>query len=214
MIQQTRTLASFILTGCLLASAAGSVAGAEPPQFPLIPVDEKALAERVKSLTVEAPEGATLVAFLDCGSQAETAKESPVGIKKLKGDAYLFAADDAEVPATQPTIFFDTDRVLFELSGIDRTGRYVVGLTWWDFDAGGRAQTVTVASDDKRHVRIAVPTIGLPNYMKSKKGPAQKQFRLPATFAKDGKMQLAIIQAAGPNAVISELWIWQVENSD
>lgn len=211
MIQPIRTLALFALMGSLLASAAGYVAGAEPPQFPLIPVDEKVLAERIKSLAEEAPEGAKLVAFLDCGSQVETTKESPVGIRKLKGDAYQFRADDVEVSATQPTIFFDSDRVLFELSGIDRTGRYVVGLTWWDFDAGGRAQTVMVASDDKRHVRIAVPTIGLPNYMKSKKGPAQKQFRLPATFAKDGKMQLAVIQAAGPNAVISELWIWQVE---
>lgn len=199
------------LATCFLASVAGSVVGAENPQFPLIPIDQKVLADRIKSLADEAPEDAKLVAYLDCGSQLETSAESPVAIKKLKGDAYKFRADEVKVPATQPTIFFDSDRVVFDLSGIDRTGHYVVGLTWWDFDAGGRAQMVMVASHDKRKVRIAVPTIGLPDYTKSQKGPAQKQFRLPATFANDGKMQLAVIQAAGPNAVISELWIWQVE---
>ena len=70
---------------------------------------------------------------------------------------------------------------------------------------------VLVASHNMRNVRIAVPTIGLPDYTKSKKLPAHKQFTLPATFAKDGKMQIAVIHAAGANAVISELWIWQLE---
>jgi hypothetical protein len=188
-----------------------ATAAEEAPQVPLAPVDEKAVAERVEALAKEAPKGAKLVAYLDCGSQVETAKDSPVGIKKLQGDAYQFRADEAKVPATQPTIFFHNERVIFELSGIDRAGRYLVGLTWWDFDASGRTQMVMAASHDKRNVRIAVPAIGLPNYTEAKKPPDQKQFTLPATFAQDGKMQLAIIQVAGANAVISELWLWQLE---
>ncbi len=206
-----RPLACAALAACLGILVVSPAIGADAPQSPLLPVDEKAIAERVKALARDAPEGAKLVAFLDCGTQAETAKDSPIGIKKLKGAAYQFRAGEAKVPATQPTVFFDSDRVVFELSGIDRTGRYLVGLTWWDFDAGGRAQTVIVASPDKRNVRIAIPTIGLPDYTKSKKLPAQKQFTLPATFAKDGRMQLAVIHAAGANAVISELWIWQLK---
>jgi hypothetical protein len=211
MFRATRTITYASLTVCLVVLVASPIAAAEGPLPPLVPVVQKAIAERVKTLTEEAPKGATLVAFLDCGSQAETAKDSPVGIKKVKGEPYRFPADGVEVLPTQPTVFFDADRVLFELNGIDRTGRYLVGLTWWDFDAGGRTQMVMVASHNKRNVRIAVPAIGLPDYMNSKKLPAQKQFTLPATFAKDGKMQLAVIQAAGPNAVISELWIWQLK---
>ena len=199
------------LTLLAVAAIAASVSAAETQQFPLLPANEKAIAERIKTLANDAPGGAKLVAYLDCGTQVETAKDFLVGIKKLKGNAYRFRADEVDVPATQPTIFFDSDRVVFELSNIDRTGRYVAGLTWWDFDASGRAQTVMVASADKRNVRIAVPTIGLPDFTKSKKLPAEKRFTLPATFAKDGKMQLAVIQAAGANAVISELWIWQLD---
>lgn len=210
MFRTLRTLACISLTVCLVTLASSPVTAADSPQFPLLPFNEKAVGERIQSLAKEAPEGAKLVAFLDCGAQLETAKDSPVGIKKLKGDAYKFQADEAKVPATQPTIFFGVDRVVFELSGIDRTGGYLVGLTWWDFDASGRAQMVMVASQGNRNVRIAVPTIGLPDFTKSKKLPAQKQFTLPATFAKDGKMQIAVVHAAGANAVISELWIWQL----
>jgi hypothetical protein len=206
----TRTLMCGSIAAFLVTLIVGPVAAAENRQSPLAPVDDKAIAERVKSLAKETPEGAKLVAFLDCGVQVETAKNSTVAIKKLKGDAYKFQADEAKVPATQPTVFFDNERVVFELSGIDRTGHYLVGLTWWDFDAGGRVQTVMVASPGNRNVRIAVPTIGLPDFTKSKKLPAQKQFTLPATFAKDGKVQIAVIQAAGANAVISELWVWQL----
>ena len=203
-----RAIAFIALASCFVTCATRAT---ENSKFPLLPVDQKAIAERIKTLNEDAPEGAKLVVYLDCGTQVESAVNSSVGIKKVKGDAYRFRADEVKVPAMQPTVFFDSDRVVFELSGIDRTGRYLVGLTWWDFDAGGRAQTVMVASHDKRSVRIAVPTIGLPDFTKSRKLPIQKQFMLPATFAKEGKLQMAILQAAGPNAVISEIWIWQLE---
>ncbi len=211
MSQATRALTYASLALCLVTLVTSPTIAAEAPHPKLSPDDEKAIAQRVETLIKEAPKGAKLVAYLDCGPQVETAKDSPVSIKKTQGEPYKFLAEDVEVPATQPTVFFDGDRVLFELSGIQRTGRYLVGLTWWDFDAGGRAQMVMAASHDKRNVRIAVSTIGLPDYEKSKKLPAQKQFTLPATFAKDGKMLIAVIHAAGANAVISELWIWQLE---
>ncbi|MHB8898436.1 MAG: hypothetical protein ACYC6Y_06790 [Thermoguttaceae bacterium] len=196
---------------CLLTVVAAAAARAtEAPRPPLLPVDEKAIAERMETLRQEAPKGARLAAYLDCGSQAATGEGSPLGLKLLRGEAYRFPVEQAEVPPAAPTIFFDAEGVVFEVSGVERTGRYVAGLTWWDYDAGGRSQTVLVGSADRRNMRIAIAAVGLPDFKVSKKLPAQKQFALPATFARDGKLEISVIQAAGPNAVVSELWVWQL----
>jgi len=186
-----------------------AVRAAEPEEMKLIPVSDEVIAARVKTLAAEAPKGAKLVAYLDCGSQQSTAKDSPMGIKLLKGEAYQFPPPEKEMPVTQPTVFFDGSRVEFLLSGIKRTGRYVVGLTWWDYDANGRAQLVAVTSPDGRSVRVPIPATGLPDYTVSGKPAEQKQFMLPATFAKDGNMKLFVQNITGGNAVISELWIWE-----
>ena len=54
------------------------------------------------------------------------------------------------------------------------------------------------------------PAIRLPNYRDAGQLPAERRFALPATFAQDGRMQLTIACVTGANAVISELWIWEM----
>jgi hypothetical protein len=183
----------------------------EKPKSQLLPDDPKAVAARVKALSESAPQGGKLAAYLNCGTQRQSAAGKDVTISWKSGQPYLFRSEAKDVPATQPTIFFDANRVAFELAGLDRARRYMVGLTWWDYDAGGRTQMVTVGSPDERTVRIGVPAIGLPNYTESGQLPGQRQFHLPVTFAREGRMSLVVQKVTGANTVISELWVWQIK---
>lgn len=199
-------LASLLLGLSRLASAAEE---AQKPE--LIPVDPAAIAAREKSLTETAPGGATLVAYLDCGTQLQSTTTKRVTVALLSGTAYRFQSEAAGVLPTQPTIFFDTSEVVFRISGLDRAHRYTVGLTWWDYDNGSRSQSVIVGSPDGRLVRLAVPAIRLPSYKDDGQPPAERRFSLPVAFARNGQMQLTVRRDTGANAVISEVWIWQLD---
>jgi hypothetical protein len=198
-----------------LAAAAGlgpvAVAGDDAPKIKLIPVDLEVIAAREKELAAAAPEGARLVAYLDCGCQEKSATTDRVTIAFQRGKPYRFGSEAKEVLPTQRTVFFDESQVAFQLSGLDRAGRYLAGLTWWDYDDGGRTQSVVIGSPDGRRVRLAVTAIRLPNYTSDGQPPAERRFSLPATFSQNGQMQLTIHHVTGANAVISELWIWELD---
>jgi len=213
MLQPTRMtrLLAAVLLGLWLAVCASLGAAAEDaPEPKLIPVDPKTISAREKSLADAAPEGAKLVAYLDCGAQRESTTSDAVKIALVQGKPYRFPSEAEGVLATQPVIFFHEQEVSFALSGLDRTKRYLAGLTWWDYDDGGRTQSVVVASPDRRRVRLAVTAIRLPNYTTDEQLPAEKRFQLPVTFARDGQMQLTVLHVTGANAVVSELWIWEM----
>jgi len=189
-----------------LRSTAAADAGAV---IEVLPANPAATVARQKSLVEKAPQGATLVAYLDCGAARESVGAGPVKIVCTSGKPYQFPSDAPGVPATQSTIFFDTGEVVFEIRGLDSSRRYQLGMTWWDYDNSGRTQSVVVGSPDGRLVRLAVPAIRLPDYKDSRLLPAERRFQLPVTFAQDGKLRLAVQQVAGANAVIGELWIYQ-----
>ena len=212
-MKRTSSVSTFLLIAGVALVGVVPVAGAaeDKPEVKLLPDDEKAVAARVKALAESAPNNAKLAAYLNCGTQRRSVAGKDVTISWKSGTPYLFPSQAKDVPDTQPTIFFDANQVTFELAGLDRSRRYVVGLTWWDYDAGGRTQMVAVGSPDGRLVRMAVPAIGLPNYTVAGQLPAQRQFNLPVTFAREARMSLVVQRVTGANVVISELWIWQLE---
>lgn len=203
-----------ILMGLLAAGAfgwAGPAGGAEGPQaVELVPGNPAAVVARQQALSENAPKGATLAAYLDCGCQRESAGAGPVKIVCVSAKPYRFPIEGADVPATQATVFFDAEQVVFEIQGLDRTRNYLAGMTWWDYDNGNRTQSVLVGSPDQRLVRLAVPAIRLPDYKDSRLLPAERRFQLPVTFSQDGKLRLVVQRVDGVNAVISELWVWQM----
>jgi hypothetical protein len=204
-------VAAFLLA-CGQMGIAGYVVAGEAPERPkLVPVDPKVIAAREKALAEQAPEGAKLAGYLDCGSQWESSTDGAVKIALAQGKPYRFQSEAKGVEPTQPSVFFHEREVAFTLSGIDRAKRYRVSLVWWDYDNGSRTHAVLVGSPDLRRVRLAVPAIRLPNYTTDEQPPAQKQFSLPATFARQGAMRLAVRNVTGSNAVVSELWIWQMD---
>jgi hypothetical protein len=190
---------------------ASLAAGAEGPQaVELVSENPAAIAARQQALAANAPKGATLAAYLDCGCQRESAGAGPVKIVCLSAKPYRFPVEGVDVPATQATVFFDGEQVVFEIHGLDRKKDYLAGMTWWDYDNGNRTQSVLVGSPDQRLVRLAVPAIRLPDFKDSRLLPAERRFQLPVTFSQDGKLRLVVQRVEGANAVISELWVWQL----
>jgi hypothetical protein len=190
-----------------------SVAAAEekPAEVTLLPANPEAVAERRRALSEAGPRGARLVAYLDCGSQRQSAAADPVKITWIPGQVYQFRSEAPGVGPTQSSVFFDAAQVVFDLDGLDRAKHYLAGLTWWDYDDGGRTQSVVAGSPDGRLVRLAVSAIRLPNYTSDAQPPDERRFHLPVVFARDGRMRLSVEQVTGANVVISELWIWQLD---
>jgi hypothetical protein len=200
-----------LAVGMTLLGGSMLTAAEESTEPKLIPVDPKVIAAREKSLVKAAPEGAKLVAYLDCGTQRQSVTTDRVKIALTQGNPHLFRSEAKDAAPTEPTIFFHESQVVFKITGLDRTGRYLAELSWWDYDDGSRSQSVVVGSPDSRLVRLAVSAIRLPNYETDAQMPARRRFSLPATFARDGEMQLTVRRVTGANAVISELWIWQIK---
>ncbi len=203
--------AAFVLRpGALLETSSAARAADNPAEPKLLPADPAAIAAREKALAEKAPKGAKLVAYLDCGAQRESQGAGKVKITWVPGMVHQFLSETKGVPPAQATIFFGESEVVFKIAGLDGDRRYMAGLTWWDYDNGGRTQSVLLSSPDGRSVRLAVPAIRLPNYIADKQLPAERRFALPVVFAEAGRLQLTVQLVTGPNAVISELWIWQL----
>lgn len=191
----------------LLGGATNSSRGAEPQ---LIPVKQEAIAAREKFLAEHGPKGAKLVAYLDCGTQKVSTTTGPVKIHWVAGKSHEFASEAKDIAQAQATVFFDESQVRLKITGLDPSRRYLAGLSWWDYDNSGRTQSVIVGSPDGQLVRLAIPAIRLPNYKDDRQPPAERRFSLPASFARDGELLLKVQLDGGANAVISELWIWQL----
>jgi hypothetical protein len=192
-----------------IGPAPGSAADA--PAVQVVPEVPGAIAERQKTLAAKAPKGAKLVAYLDCGCERESTPAEKVKIACVSGKPFRFPVEAPGALPTQATVFYDTDRVAFEISGLDRTRRYLAGMSWWDYDNGNRTQSVVVGSPDERLVRLAVPAIRLPDYKESKQRAAERRFQLPVVFSQDGKLRFVVERVDGANAVISELWVYRLD---
>jgi len=195
----------------IFAESQVGAAAEDAQDLSVISIGREAIPVRTKALVEKAPKGARLIAYLDCGADRESSGAGPVKIVCTSGKPHHFPSEAPGVPATQATVFFDTGEVVFEIRGLESSRRYQLGLSWWDYDNSGRTQSIVVTSPDGRLVRLAVPAIRLPDYKDSRLLPAERRFQLPVTFAQDGKLRLVVQQVAGANAVISELWIYQLD---
>jgi len=198
----------FVCSAIAVASAATTLAA---PPADLVPVEVDTVAARVAAITESAPQGGRLAAYLNCGSQRISTAEQGVQIACDAATPYPFPSQAQGVPATQPSVFYDAQRVALRLEGLDRSRQYLVEITWWDYDDGGRTQSVIAATPDGRLVRFALPGVRLPNFTSDGQLPAQRQFRLPMAYVRDGKLQLWVRCETGPNAVVSEVWVWQLD---
>jgi len=187
----------------------GKKAPRRPKKAAVPPADQvKSAAERRKAIAGKLPSGTKLEAFLNCGVELTSDKKGTVRITQTSGSPWtLTKGKIAGVPATQRLISFDGKEVVFEVSGLTAARSYSVALTWWDYNAAGRKQSVWVFSTDRRYGSRVVNTSDMPDYEKRKQPPAEISFELGSEQAKAGKCIIAIRKDVGSNCVISEIWI-------
>lgn len=153
----------------------------------------------------QGPNGFRLTAYLDCGAPAEAGPSRP-RIRQLTGAWHTWPG--AEVHGPIGSVAYDPKEVVFELNDLDPGSEYVLGLTWWDFDANGRIQSVRFGSGEPvKWTTVLPPGPAVANYQGK---PTWAQIYLPISkdMAVGRKMQVSIYRDGGPsNAVVSELWL-------
>lgn len=131
------------------------------------------------------------VGYLDCGSADGGASIFRV----VRGRPYTWSG--AEEP--YGTVLFDAKAVEFQVEDLDPRKRYALGFSWWDRDANGRVESVKAGGTtliDKCSVpeRPEVRTVALPP-------ECHREGNLSLLFTNDAKV---------PNAVVSEIWLWEM----
>jgi type 1 glutamine amidotransferase len=143
-----------------------------------------------------APNGHEEIAYLDCGSSAEVRGGNGVTIRRTAGQAYRFGG------GTSPLHSIDHGKqVSYEISGLDANSDYVVGFSAWDADLGNRRQSFTVNG------MVLLPEFSPLAYHADKPTCVRIHLPLPRSITAADKAVITIACLAGPNAVISELWL-------
>lgn len=148
------------------------------------------------------PDGHRLVAYHDCGLDDLSGGGAGPLIRATQGKPTKFGGRDPVRSA-----LFDPKQIRFELGGLRDDGEYILGLTWWDADGKGRKQSLHFGSGEPVAWRQALPPALPLAFHNDRSTWARVQVPLPAGLVKGGAFQVAINNHAGPNAVVSEMWL-------
>ena len=162
-----------------------------------------------KDLAKRAPKGYRLACYLDCGPDTEDgAKGGPV-LRAVGANTHLWPGAEAAGPLRFGTIAWGPQQVLFEAAGLAPKRAYQVGFSWWDFDHDTRAESVWMSGGKGGREVQALAKTKLPS---GQSGPAQeKTLAVPRDLCADGTLRITFRNESTPNAVVSEIWLWESE---
>lgn len=168
---------------------------------PLRPLER--LVERVVG---NAPRDYWLRAYLDCGTVTEAGSPARARIRQLTGAGHTWPGAEAFGPIGSVT--YDPKEVLFELSNLEPDREYLLGFTWWDFDANGRIQSVRFGSGNRERWTTVLPPGPAQAVYQDKSTWAQVYLPIPQELAREPKVLVSFHRDGGPsNAVVSEIWL-------
>lgn len=149
-----------------------------------------------------------LAAYLDCGSA-----EPRQGLRPVKGKPFAFPGDPSTPWAN--TVLFDEKEVVLAAEDLDPAKDYSLGLSWWDYDANARRESVWVEpGNGGPRVRLLDSAL-LPAWLKKKQRPATVTVKIPVETYASGRCRIVITNDAEvPNACVSEAWLWEGPVSD
>ena len=151
--------------------------------------------------------GAALAAYLDCGRQSAS-DSAPAKLVVLTGRPYEFPSDVA--PPCYSSVLFDEKRVTLKASGLDPAKTYALGFSWWDQDNNGRQESVRIRPPGSSIEHTLVERQSLPAFIGRGQMPEQRAVLLPAAAYASGALEIAFANdASSPNAVASEVWLWE-----
>jgi len=166
-------------------------------------------ADRVRAVT---PEGHAVRYFVDCGSTDDLPYVPELGFGYVEGAPWTWQVDLRGSPPSAATVRFGEQRVAYRFSGLDPERQYCVGVLWWDADGTSRQQSLTIAPTDpaaaSAGATVVLPAQDLPSGPLGE--PAQwLTLDLPAALVRTGDLTVASNLAAGINAVLSEVWVFE-----
>lgn len=155
------------------------------------------------------PERFEVVLYLDCGAAKVAQGDGAMTIRRQRGEPLPSG------PGLDPSLSMDADPMMLEyrVAGLSEGTDHILGLTWFDEQNRGRRQTVLLNGApvlaDARPIAYEGPSQAQPkpHPYAGAATPARVQFVLPPEHIRDGRMRIQIEKLAGPDAVLSELWI-------
>lgn len=137
-----------------------------------------------------------VLAYLDCGPFQHVRGIEGVTLTVRRGNLWRWA----ETPAA--TVVHDPQEVQLEIGGLSPTGCYEIGLSWWDYDAGGREQSLLIND------QLILPRTPLPRWHMAQQPEAVVRVPVPDSALQSRQpIRLSIRREAGPNAVVGEVWV-------
>lgn len=162
------------------------------PNTSALPALDLPLAEDRAKLS---PDGHQQVAYLDCGSR-DSSSGSGVVIRRTAGEPYQFGG------AAHPLATMDFGKTLsYEITGLSPGADYVIGFSAWDADLNGRRQTFGINGT------VLLGDFAPLAYHADKSTYTRIHLPLSKALISAGKATVSMQSLAGPNAVISELWL-------
>lgn len=198
-------LVTFRQQGTRRSLVLGALRTEEFPKYAAFAPAGGALGARTRALAAALP-GTTLAAYLDCGQRDASSGAGP-RLSVLQGTPFTWTNDVAD-PLFSSVAFHEREVVL-QAEGLDPARRYVLGFSWWDFDDNGRVESVKAVGGDGV-ARVLLQSRRLPAYAHRREMPAETALALPPEAYRDGKVRLLFTNDAPvPNAVVSEVWLWE-----
>ncbi|MBT3376401.1 MAG: hypothetical protein HN742_10630 [Lentisphaerae bacterium] len=180
---------------------------AKPKPLSPLPYSGKQIAAREQQLRDTAPTGTRLACYIDCGPRIANHGQSKPHLRQTSGSPYQWGGSDKAGPPHFGTIAFDNDQVAFDATHLNPAKRYHLAFTWWDFDGGGRAQSVHLKGKaSEKSVPLLVKTL-LPPYKDKQHAAKQTCLPIPAELCADGNLEITFRREGRSNAVVSEVWL-------
>ena len=140
--------------------------------------------------------GLHVVSYLDCGGDGG----APSLIQVVRGKPYTWPG--ASGPSG--SVLFDEKAVEFQADKLDPQKQYALGFSWWDQSGDGRVESVKVSgADQQTHMLLEREALS--------RDVTRRAVVLPTAAYADGRLHITFTnEAKVPNAVVSELWLWEM----
>ncbi|ARN57364.1 hypothetical protein [Sedimentisphaera salicampi] len=107
------------------------------------------------------------------------------------------------------TVLSSSSKISFQIKNISYDRDYVLGLSWWDWNGTGRRQRVVARIEGERSEAILIPTTTLPDYKNKQEKPDEFSITVPGDMLLEDDFIVEVQKRQGPDAVISEIWIYE-----
>lgn len=156
------------------------------------------------------PDNHRIAVYLNCGESDTETSASGETIALLSGQPHTFPGMEGPVASC----FFDPGEVAVELSGLDPSAVYTLGFTWWDADQQNRKQSVRFGIADPPAWTTVLPPAPAAAFDAGKSIYARGLLPLAKEFAGQQRLRVVFAREAGPNVVVSEVWLLKRTGED